>query len=140
MNKGNFLLSIAAVIVAGVSASLTYNVYRHIEPSKEDLLITENVLALSEPGDANSPVYVRLAKKYCWIPETKDVENNNGEIIGEQQVFPTTPRVFYICGNIPSTKYKSGNWTDCNKGVDDIVCSGVETTENKKPDDVVKYF
>ncbi len=70
-----------AVVAAGLSGYKAYNAYQVSNMSETELLLAENLSALSEKVE-NGTVYVVLQKKKCWrydsTGETRSLTDANG--------------------------------------------------------------
>ena len=133
---------IFASLMVGFATFATYKAYKayYVDLSEQDLIVLENVLAITDAPPKPNLVYVQFEKKWCWIPTSHEIHNTKGEVIGIQHVYPYNGKEFYRCGYISLERYKEGNWTICTPGADDTQCEGVETSVPNKPKDEIIYY
>lgn len=71
---------VAAVATVGLGGYKTYNAYQVNNMSDADLLVVENLSALSDPGTSSSSRLVKVAddpEGYCWKPVVKTKQHSH---------------------------------------------------------------
>ncbi len=134
--------AVVAFAAVGLGSYRAYGSYTAANMSEEDLLITENVLALSEGNsDGSNMVHVRTyVTGYCWVPSTSSGKCDNSKHDSSCKVtkytYPSTPKTLwhgeYISRrDISEFNYGYEEWQE-----GDDKCSGTTTSSSDgKPAD-----
>lgn len=133
-----------AIALAGLGAYRTY-VPSDADLSDQDLMMAENVLAVTETDD-NSMVEIRGSViGYCWKKDvgrstcpTPESHGAGCEIVSI--TFGSTPRPLYCKGKVAMKDFKRGGFVKWKSG--DGYCNSVaghKTTTNAKPANPATY-